>query len=133
MKYKFKISQTYKFKVWSNIFFLIPLILSIAGSLYWYSTVIGLMLVLSLNYHYYNEAKYYYRDCVVSILLMGSNFLLLINGNWMQPYSLIALSNAFVALYFYYRQYKKGYNFNHGMWHFFSAIVCYFSILTFLN
>ncbi len=133
MKQRFNKRQIYKFKFWSNIFFIVPFVLSANNSLYWYSTVIGLMLLLSINYHYNDERKYYYRDCFVSILLMASNFWLLIGGNWILPYSFIALTSAVIAIYFYFRQYKKGYDFNHGMWHFFSSIVCYFSILTFLN
>ncbi len=124
--------QFKKFKFWSNIFFVFPFILSIINSIYWYSIVIGLMLLLSMSYHYNDERKYFYRDCIISTILMASNFWLLINGDWILPYSFIALSNAVIAIYFYLIQYKSGYNFNHGMWHFFSAFVCYFSILTFL-
>lgn len=133
MKQRFNKIQMYKFKFWSNIFFVFPFILSVDNSLYWYSLVIGLMLFLSVSYHYNDEKKYFYRDCIISIILMASNFWLLINGNWTPPYSFISLTSAVIAICFYLRQYKKGYNFNHGMWHFFSAIVCYFSILTYLN
>jgi len=133
MKQKFKKDRLIKFKLWSNIFFVFPLLLSIIKSLHLYSLIIGIMLLLSINYHYNDERKYFYRDCFVSIMLMASNFWLLINGGWLLPYSFIALSCATIAIYYYSKQYKHGYDYNHGMWHFFSAIVCYFSILTFLS
>lgn len=133
MKYRNNRIQSTKFKTWSNIFFLFPFILSLQFQIFTYSLIIGVMIILSLLFHYSDEKKYFYRDCFISILLMVSNFVLLISGEWQAPYSIIALSSAVLAIYFYIRQYKKGYNFNHGMWHVLSAIVCYYSILTFLK
>lgn len=122
-----------QFKVWSNIFFLLPLFFAIQNRIFWYSTVIGVMILVSLFYHLSNEKKYFYRDCLVSTILMTSNFILLIFGKWLLPFSMITIFFAIIAIYFYTIQFKKNYNLNHGLWHFFSAIVCCFSILTFIS
>lgn len=122
-------------KFWSNLFFLIPLVFSISHNLYWYSVVIGLVFVVSSYFHLHDEKKIEYIDITTSTILMISNFILLFQGKWIVPYSIIAVLCAIIALGFYFYQHKglRGYNFYHGMWHIFSAAVSFFCVLTFLS
>jgi hypothetical protein len=125
--------QITRVTVWSNVFFLVPFIYSIQNLIYWYSLLIGLMISVSVVYHWSKEKRFKYQDYSLSTLLIASNFILLISGNWVQPFSTMALSFALVAILFYRRQYNKNsFDVNHGLWHFFSAFTCYCSFLTFI-
>jgi hypothetical protein len=119
------------FKFWSNAFFLIPLALSLS-KIYWYAFVIGLVFFISSYFHYYNEKKLEYVDVTASLSLMVSNLTLLFIGHWKLPYSFGAIIFGVIALYFYYRQFKYGYEFNHGVWHVCSAIVSTLCVLTYI-
>lgn len=119
-----------KFKLYSNILFLVPLYASIVYGIFWYVIIIGSVLIFSIIFHYFNETKFKSIDTISSLTLILSNFVLLFQGNLALPYSLVAILSAIVAILFYIRQSKYGYDFNHGMWHTFSALTCYYSILT---
>jgi hypothetical protein len=45
---------------------------------------------------------------------MLANFILLFKGHWVLPYSITAIGFAVVALFFYYRQFRHGYNESYG-------------------
>ncbi len=122
-----------KFKVWSNILFLAPLYLSVVTNMYGYVIIISFVLIFSTFFHIYDEKRFKMIDIISSLSLITANLILLFGGNLKLPYSLISLLFAGVAIMFYLKQSKKFYNFNHGMWHIFSAIVCYFSVLTFIS
>lgn len=117
---------------WSNLFFLIPFILSIKFGILWYSIVIGVMITISTLFHLSNTFQLRYPDILISTVLIISNFSLLIMGNWKLPYSIFALITALVAITTYYLQFKNHRVFYHNVWHILSALICYFSILTFL-
>ncbi len=119
---------------WSNLFFLIPLIIAINYNIHWYAIILLLVFIISLDYHFFNEAKsIYYLDVVFSTILIISNLILLFRGNWILPYSLIAVLFAMNALYFYSKKSKSVYYYNHSLWHIFSAGVCIFCLITFLS
>ena len=119
-------------KFWSNIFFLVPLAVALWYHIIWYSIIIGLVFVISSYFHFKNEKKLEYVDVTSSSTLMVANVVLLFLGHWMLPYSVIAIGCAVLALIFYARQFKYEYNFNHGIWHLFSAGVCLFCLFTLL-
>lgn len=125
--------QFKEMKFWSNIFFLIPLLVSINYELYWYSIITGIVFVASSIFHFYNENKIlFYFDVTFSSILMLSNFILLFAGHWKMPYSLLAVICALLAFVFYFRQSKNSYNLYHSMWHLFSVGVSIFCLLTYL-
>lgn len=122
-------------RFWSNIFFLVPLALALVNQMYWYSVVIGLVFVVSSYFHFSDEKKWEYVDVTTSSLLIITNFTLLFMGHWVMPWSILAFPiGAFVALWFYYRQFKNkdAYNVNHGLWHIVSALVSLLCIITLL-
>lgn len=119
---------------WSNLFFLIPLILSVSYSIYWYAIILLVVFIVSFDFHFFNEAKeVYYLDVTFSSILMVSNFILLFKGNWLLPYSFISIIFALIALFFYFRRSKHDYFFNHSLWHVFSAGVCFTCLITFIS
>ncbi len=120
-------------KFWSNLFFLIPLAFAISYNVYWYSVIIGLTFIISSYFHFHHEKRIAVIDVTSSTTLMLANFILLFNGHWVLPYSVIAIICAIIALGFYFRQDKGGYNVYHGMWHIFSAGVSFFCVATFLS
>ena len=81
-------------RLWSNAFFLIPAFLAFAYHIYWYSLIISLVFTISSYFHFSKEKKLEYVDITSSSLLMISNFTLLIQGHWMLPFSILALSCA---------------------------------------
>jgi len=125
--------QIKEMKFWSNVFFLIPLLISINYGLYWYSIIIGVVFIVSSIFHFYNENKIlFYFDVVFSSMLMLSNFVLLFMGHWNLPYSLFAVICALLAFLFYFKQSKNSYNFYHSMWHIFSTGVSLFCLFTYI-
>lgn len=108
-----------KFKLWSNFLFLVPLYVSAGYNIFWYLAVISIVLTFSIVFHYFNEKKLKNIDAISSLLLIASNFILLFLGDLIFPYGLAAILSALIAIIFYLRQSKYGYNFNHGMWHIF--------------
>lgn len=122
-----------KFKVWSNLLFLIPLLISIQYGLYWYSTIVLLVFIFSTFYHLRNEKIYAIHDFICSSLLILSNFYLIFSGNVNSVSSLAALTIAALAIYFHQKALKRSYDFNHGVWHILSALICVFSLISFVN
>ncbi len=120
-------------KFWSNIFFLIPFAYAVSYEVVWYSIVIGIVFIISSYFHFSEEKKLIYVDVVSLTVLMASNLILLFKGYWTLPYSLVAIGCAVIAIFFYSRQFKHGYDLNHGLWHIFSAGVSFFCMATFLT
>ncbi len=120
-------------KFWSNIFFLVPLVFAIAYNVFWYAIIQGLVFIISSYFHFHHEKRIEYIDVTSSTSLMLANFILLFKGHWILPYSITAIVFAITAIFFYSRQFKHGYNFNHGLWHIFSAGVSFFCVATFLH
>ncbi len=119
---------------WSNLFFLAPLILAIKYNLYWYVIVLFLVFIISYKFHFSEEdEELYFLDVVFSLVLMFFNFILLFMGHWILPYSVFAVICAIIALCFYCGRLKNDYGPSHSMWHIFSAGVCLFSLLTFIE
>lgn len=115
------------------MFFLIPFAFAVSYEVWWYSIVIGIVFIISSIFHFYKEQKLVFIDISSSTILMASNLILLFKGHLVLPYTAIALLCAVIALFFYFRQFEKGYNLNHGLWHVFSAGVSFFCVATFLS
>ncbi len=134
MKQNFLGQEKNKFLKWSNIFFLVPLIVAIYFNIYWYAIILFVVFIVSYDFHFFNEAKeVYYLDVTFSSILMLSNVILLLGGHFFPPYGILAILCVFLALLFYFRRSKHDYYFNHSLWHVFSAGVCLFCLMTFLS
>lgn len=117
-------------KLWSNLFFLIPLALAASAGLYLYTAVIAAVFVLSLAFHLHEENKIlYYWDMFFSGLLMFANFLLLFISRWALPWSAFAVICAGAAIFLLKGRPETDENKSHALWHIFSAGVCLFCLL----
>ena len=89
----------HEFLKWSNLFFLIPLIVATFSELYWYAVILLVVFIVSYDFHFFSEAKeVYYLDVIFSSILMLSNFILLFMGHLLLPYSVLAVLCALIAL-----------------------------------
>jgi len=119
---------------WSNLFFLIPLIIAINYNIYWYAIIVFTVMIISFDYHLFNETRdVYYLDRFFSLILMIANFILLFKGHWVLPYSFFAITFAISAIYFYVQKSLYTYYFNHSFWHIFAAGTCVFCLITLLS
>lgn len=116
---------------WSNLFFLIPLTMSLKFGIVYYSYILGAMILISSLFHYSDNFKLRYPDIFISSILIISNFYLIIMGNWKLPFSLFAILIAVLAVLVYCLQFRSRRILLHNIWHILSAAICYFSILTF--
>jgi|SRR3989344_837285 len=119
-----------KFKVWSNIFFFIPLILSMYYGIFLHSILISMVIVFSTFFHINNENKWGIIDQTFAVALITYNFYLCYLSGFRQPHFSLALFFVVVAFYFYFRQKKTNYDLNHSLWHLSSitiTILCIFA------
>jgi hypothetical protein len=128
-----KIGYLGRFKVWSNTFYLAPLILA----LYWHlwPTAILTFAVAAFGslYHVSNEKHFLLPDSVSASLLVLSNFILCYLGDYKAPYFWIAVLFAVLAFVYHFFADRKGqYDLNHGLWHMYGALITLFCIFTFV-
>ena len=123
-----------KFKELTNLFFIIPLILTLSYGLYFYGLILFAVIVNSFLFHYYNEKRFIYSDMFFAYSLMICNLFYAWKGGFNYPYFLLAILFAIIALYLESRKIKtkKEYNFNHGDWHIISSIITTLCIFSFV-
>ena len=116
-----------KSPVWSNIFFVFPLILSLYYHLFAYSILILLVIIISTAYHLSNQKKFGLLDKIFAYLLIAYNLYLCYLSNFKQPYFFIALFFVIIGLYYLYIKKRDDYE-----WHLSSALITIFCVLAFV-
>lgn len=119
------------FKIWSNIFFLIPLLLSIYYQIWVHSVLILSVMIFSTLCHINHEKKWAIIDQISAIALMLFNLYLVYLSHFRQPYFFLVLFFVVVAFYFYLKQRKSNYNLNHSLWHLSSVVITVLCILAY--
>jgi hypothetical protein len=120
------------FAVWSILFFLVP------WALAWYARIFPLAIVLtgviclSLLNHLGEEKNAKTLDVIFAWTLMILHLILCVFGGFAMPYFLFVLILVPIAIFFYYRRSRAGYDWNHGLWHLVSAAISVFAQLTYL-
>jgi uncharacterized membrane protein YraQ (UPF0718 family) len=122
-----------KFRVWSILFFLPPLLTAFWLQLYIHVFILIGVIVASFVFHLSKEKKIARVDKFFAWALILSNLSLIASSNFKYPYALLAFAVVPIALAFYYSSRGKTYNYKHGWWHFFSSLITIFSLLTFLR
>ncbi len=107
-----------KSKVWSNVFFLIPLFLAIWNQLYLHSIIILLVIISSTTYHLLEEKRFYKTDKIFAHILVLYNLYLCSLSNFKMPYFLLAVMFVFIGLYILYKKKKDDWE-----WHLCSTII----------
>lgn len=120
-------------KTRSNIFFIIPLGLAIYFNIWILWIILTIVVIFSSLYHQSNERKWKTYDEIFAIFLMTYNLYLCFLGNFTQPYFLLCIISVIVALWFYFRENKSNYEYNHSLRHIFSASITILCILVFIK
>lgn len=119
-----------KSKVWSNFFFIIPLVIALYNQLFLYSFLILSVMVFSSIYHYSEEKKFGTADRVFAYSLIFYNLYLCYLADFMFPYFYLALVFVLIGLYFFFVRRKDDYE-----WHISSVVVtifCLFALVAWL-
>jgi len=114
-----------QFKWWSNLFFLVALVLALKWMIIWYAVLLIFVFIFSCLYHYSGEKHWGNIDVSFALCLIVANFALMGMAR-LNPFEWVGVCLCFAMLagVFYFRQFKHGYNLNHGFYHITSAIIC---------
>jgi len=112
--------------VWSNLFFVAPLFLSLYFGIFTHALIILILIILSTAFHITKEKKWENIDKIFAYLLIGYNLYLCYSSGFRTPFFLLAMLFVLIGCYFYF--YKKR---DDWEWHMSSAIITIFCILGF--
>ena len=118
-----------KIKTWSNLFFLIPLILSIIFKVYFLSLALFAAIISSFLYHLSQEKHYRILDESFAILVILLNIYLCYLFNFGFPYFYLAMLFVGIAFFFYFKEKRTNYNIYHTLWHMSSVIITIFCLV----
>ena len=121
------------FKVWSNVFYIVPFLVAFYFNL-WATAFLSLTVaVFGLFYHLHRESKkFLWPDRIAASLLILTNLALCYFGNFQAPYFWVALLFLSLAIFYnYYLEHHGNYGLNHGLWHLYGSLITLFSIFTF--
>jgi len=116
-----------KSKVWSNAFFLVPLLFSLYFGLYVYSILLFLAIIFSTVYHLSNEKKFEFIDQVFAYVIIAYNLYLCYLSDFKQPYFTFAVLFVAIGVYFLYIKKKDDYE-----WHLSCAMISLCCILAYV-
>lgn len=126
-------NQLFQPKVSSNFIFIIPLAFSFYFQIYFHAFLIFLVILTSIFYHLSNEKNFRLLDPFTSYALIAGNFYLCFIFKFNPTYFLPATIAVFLGFYFFFKAQKENYNLNHGLWHFFCAVITLFCIFGYQN
>ncbi len=122
----------FRFAVWSNIFYLTPLVAAVSFELWGIAALLGALFIFSTAFHYSHEVSYALADKLTAFAVIFVNIVLLALGGFSIFY--IALVGAFLALGLYVRYVQEKGNrsgFYHGVWHLIASFVTLLCILSY--
>lgn len=125
-------SRQERFAVWSILFFLVPWALAWAARIVPLAVVLTVVICLSFLNHLSKEKILLTLDAFFAWILMILQLVLCALGHFSMPFFLFVLALVPVAVRFYYRRSREGHDWNHGLWHLFSAAISVFAQLTYL-
>jgi len=101
--------------LWTNLLFVLPLLITLLSRSYIHSAVIALCIIFSTLYHMHYEKKYKIIDMFLAYLLIAFNLRAVLRS---QPL-FFAAAIILVALsgYIYYFAQRRNYNKWHPLWH----------------
>lgn len=95
-----------KSSIWSNIFFIIPLVLSWQYKMYIHAVLIILAIIFSTLYHITDRRSFVFLDKVFAYAVIVYNLILCYASGFREPYFLFALIFVCVGLHYLYREKK---------------------------
>lgn len=104
-------------KIVTTLLFVVPLLLAIFFKLYVAVVTLSLSMLSSLLFHL-NQERFFKRvDIFCSTLLIASNSYLIYLSGFKYPYFQLAMAFVALAFYFWLKEDRRRYDFNHSMWH----------------
>jgi len=113
-------------KVWSNSFFLVPILLSISYHLYFHALLVLAAMTFSTVYHLSSEKRWGTIDKIFAYLVIVYNLYLCYLSDFNQPYFSFALLFVFTGFYFFFKMKKDDYE-----WHISCVLITTFCILAY--
>lgn len=120
-----------KFKIITELLFIIPFTITLYEKLYFYSLVISISILTAILYHLNYEKKYLTINIIASSLLILTNFYYIYLSNFKYPFFPMATLSLIISFYFWISAQKKNYDFNHSMWHIASVMITLFCLLSY--
>lgn len=117
--------QTFsRFVVWSNLFYLIPLALSLYTHFYIDSLVLAVLIVCSTAFHATREKRFVRADLAASIAVIAVNAVACALAGFKTPYFTLVWTLAVLAfiIRYYVERGDRG-GIAHGFWHALAAII----------
>ncbi len=130
---KVTFTKVIRFKILSNAFYLVPLVLALYFHLWPTALLCFLVAAFGVRYHLHNESRrFLLLDSLSAWSLIGTNLVLCYLGDFRAPYFWIAFLFVLLAfLYSFYLERRGHYGLNHGLWHLYGALITLFCILTY--
>lgn len=119
--------------LWSNVFFLVPLVIALSNHLYLYSLAILGVTVTSFLYHLRPTKEWRLLDRIAAVALIASNFVLFIVTTFYSLYFVAAIIFAALAFYYFLKSEKQDGQLYHTYWHFYSAIITVCSVVAYIK
>ncbi|MBI5458006.1 hypothetical protein HY971_04775 [Candidatus Kaiserbacteria bacterium] len=122
----------FRFAVWSNVFYLAPLIAAANFELWGIAALLGALVIFSTAFHYSHEVSYVLADKLIALAVIFADVALLALGGFSIFYTVLV--GAFLALSLYVRYVQEKGNrkgFYHGVWHLCASFVTLLCILSY--
>ena len=122
----------FRFAVWSNVFYLAPLIAAVTFELWGIAVLLTGLFIFSTAFHYSHEVSFMLADKLIAFAVILADVAMLALGGFSVFYT--ALVGAFLALSLYVRYVQEKGNrkgFYHGVWHLCAAFVTLLCILSY--
>lgn len=122
----------FRFAVWSNIFYLAPLVAAAHFDLWGIAVLLAALVIFSTAFHYSHEVSYVLADKVIAFAVVFMDVALLALGGFSAFY--IVLVGAFLSLSLYVRYVQEKGNrkgFYHGVWHLCASFVTLLCIISY--
>lgn len=75
-----------RFVVWSNVFYVAPLVLAIRASFLLDAAVLGVLIICSTAFHYSREKRYIVADAAASVAVISVNAVACMLSGFKTPY-----------------------------------------------
>jgi hypothetical protein len=113
-----------KTSVWSNIFFLLPLILAFYYQIYFHTTLLFVAMIISTLFHIYKSYLLGKLDVILALLVIGNNFRLVYLSGFNEPYFIVAVLLVVASFYYFFKLKKDDWE-----WHLLCSLITVFCIL----
>lgn len=120
--------------VWSNIFFIIPLVFAVSNRLWIHAFFIAFSLLFSFLYHITGGHGFALEDQMAAVALIAVNSVLLIKGlenHGIDSWFFVSIATAVLALVLL--KIETHFPNTHGFWHLLSGAVTFFCQLFFVG